>query len=219
MGKLNQGILGSARGKIGNVVGAKWKDLNTVRAYQPQVHNPKTIGQVKNRNIFTTTVGLCKQVLPYINEAYGSVGNMSPYNKAVSYNCKNAFITTGATPTIDHTKVSFCEYDGSSVSNVALTGMIGQVMKLTWSANTTVTEELSSLVSVIFVNCRTNKVVCYKDTIARSASTVSLTVPLIWTGDTVAAHFVTSDYSQMVNNKPKKIIKFKAGADLSSKVK
>jgi len=217
MGKISTGILGKTFGKVGPVVGASWKGINTLRAYQPNVHNPKSAGQVKNRNIFTTTVELCKQVLPYINEAYGTVEKMSAYNKAVGYNCKNAFITTGATPTLDQTKVSFCEYDGSSVSNVTLTGMTGQVMKLNWVANTTVPEELNSLMSVIFVDCKTNKVATFKDIVARSASTVSLTVSNTWVGDNVAAHFVTTDYT--LPTIPKKIIKFKAGNDLASKVK
>lgn len=217
MGKLNQGILGKVSGKVGNTVSAKWKNLNTIRVYQPQVHNPKTTGQVKNRTIFTTSVELCKQVLPFINDAYGTVEGMSPYNKAVSYNCKNAFITTGVTPTLDQSKVCFCEYDGSSVSNVTLTGLTGQVMKLNWTPNTTITDELNSLMSVILVDCRTNKIAIFKDAIPRSASTVSVTVPSTWVGDYVAAHVMTTDYSQPTI--PKKIIKFKAGNDLASKVK
>ncbi len=179
--------------------------------------NPKTIGQLKNRTIFATTVALCSQALPFINEAYGTVQGMSPYNKAVSYNCKNAFITTGATPTLDQSKVSFCEHEGSSVSNVTLTGLTSQVMKLTWSANTTVPEELSSQMSFIFVNCRTNKIVSFRDAAPRSGSTVSLVVPNTWVGDKTAVHFVTKDYSQPLA--PKKVIKFKSGNDLSGQVK
>lgn len=219
MGKLKNGILGAVSGKVGNVVGSKWKNLNTIKAYQPQVKNPKTLGQVKNRTVFSTTVNLCKQVLPFINEAYGTISDMSPYNKAVSYNCKNAFILTGSTPVLDHTKVSFCENEGSSVSNVTVTGMTGQVMKLNWNANTTIMEELSSLMSVILIDSKSNKIVSFKDCVPRSASTISLTVPSTWVGDMVSTHMVTSDYSQLINSKARKIIKFKAGPELANKVK
>ena len=52
MGILNGGILGQVRGKVGNVVaGSDIKKQTTVRAYQPNVSNPRTDAQVTGRII------------------------------------------------------------------------------------------------------------------------------------------------------------------------
>jgi hypothetical protein len=42
MARLKNGFLGNASGKLGNVVFAKWRDLFTVRSYQPDISDAKT---------------------------------------------------------------------------------------------------------------------------------------------------------------------------------
>lgn len=63
MGK-NVGFIGSVRGKVGNIVFSKGPNGSTYsRAYQPQVANPKTIGQVDQRTKMNL-VGRMSQVTP-----------------------------------------------------------------------------------------------------------------------------------------------------------
>lgn len=63
MGKF-VGFIGSIRGKVGNVVFAKGEDGITYgRAYQPQVTNPKTVGQTDQRAKMNL-VGRMSQVTP-----------------------------------------------------------------------------------------------------------------------------------------------------------
>ena len=49
MGKNNAGILGQFTGKIGNVVGAVSRGVQTTRVYQPIVNNPRTAKQIQQR--------------------------------------------------------------------------------------------------------------------------------------------------------------------------
>lgn len=53
MAKLNQCGIGIFSGKVGNVVGARYKNQNILRAYQPVVTNPKSTKQVIARTKFS----------------------------------------------------------------------------------------------------------------------------------------------------------------------
>ena len=56
MGKIKQGILGGFRGKVGNVIGGNWKGIDYMRVKPASVANPKTVGQVGQRNKFSAVL-------------------------------------------------------------------------------------------------------------------------------------------------------------------
>jgi hypothetical protein len=218
MGKLKQGILGQVTGKVGNVVGAKWMNLNTIRGYQPDVHNPNTKPQMYQRSKFSTIVKLVRQVLPLINYAYdGSLEKMSPFNKVTSINTKNAFINDP--PILDHTKVVLCDNVGSMVSNVTMNADINQVMNITWEPNSTNADELAYLLTFVLFNIDTNEAIIYKEVAARADGSASVTAPLSWVGSMTALHILATDYVSPGGLIPRRVVKFKAGSDLASKVK
>lgn len=75
MGKNNAGILGQFTGKIGNIVGAVSRGVQTTRVYQPIVNNPKTSKQVAQRQILTDAVKftgkICRaQLTPILKKKY-----------------------------------------------------------------------------------------------------------------------------------------------------
>jgi len=210
-------ITGRTRKMFGTAVFSKQFGKNTMRTKPAGVKNPNTIGQSTQRFKFSTIVGLIRQVLHLINLVYaGTLKKMSPFNKIVSINVKNAF--TGYPPELDHTKVVLCDFDGSSVSNVVLTAQPDQVMDVSWDPNTTNPDELASTITLILINCTTNQVEQYPDIAIRSAGSASITAPSDWVGSMTALHVVTADYSQFIASRPKGIIKFKAGFDASSVV-
>lgn len=211
-------ITGRTRKKFGTAVFSKQFDQNTMRTKPISVRNPRTEGQVKQRTKFATVVDLVRQALPEINSAYsGTLKKMSPFNKITSINVKNAF--TGEPPVLDHTKVVLCDLEGSSVSNVTLTGLEEQLMDIRWEANTTNPDELASKLTFILFNCTTNDAFIVKEHIARSVGRVEIKVPATWVDAMTALHVVATDFTQLLANKPKQTIQFKAGADLASKVK
>ena len=211
-------ITGRTRKAFGTAVFSKSYGNNTMRSKAMDVKNPRTEGQVRQRNKFSTTVELVRQVLALINEVYaGSLTTMSPFNKITSINVKNAFV--GDPPELDHTKVVLCDFVGSSVENVTLTGQDDQVMDIAWDPGTTVAADLASLLTFVVFNCTNNKAMIFRDAAVRSAGSASVTVPADWVGAQTAIHVVTSESEVLLAGKPKKIVKFKAGADLSSIVK
>jgi len=210
-------ITGRTRKMFGTAVFSKQFGKNTMRTKPAGVKNPNTIGQSTQRFKFSTIVALIRQVLPLINLVYaGTLKKMSPFNKIVSINVRNAF--TGDPPELDHSKIVLCDFEGSSVSNVVLTAQPDQVMDVSWDPNTTNPDELASTITLILINCTTNQVEQYPDVEARAAGSASITAPSDWIGSMTALHILTADYSQFIASRPKGIIKFKAGFDASSMV-
>lgn len=73
MGKLNQCGIGIFSGKVGNVVGARYKNQNIIRAYQPTVFNPKSTKQVIQRDKFATATALIKKAYNLnVKKEYGT---------------------------------------------------------------------------------------------------------------------------------------------------
>ena len=175
------------------------------------------------RSKFAQTVDLIRQVLPVVNDAYSNtLKNMSPFNKIVSLNVKSIFVE--GTNEIDYTKVQFCDNEGSSVRNVEMTCEDDQVISFLWEPNTADQNELDAPVSIILVNCNKNKALNFANAALRSESAAIITAPVEWVGDVVAAYFTTLDVTTSVplangSIPAKKVIRFKAGADLTKNVK
>ncbi|MFK5856093.1 MAG: DUF6266 family protein [Bacteroidota bacterium] len=210
-------ITGRTKNKFGTAIFSKQFGKNTMRSKPLEVKNPRTAGQVKQRTKFSTVVELIRQVLPLINEVYaGSLKKMSPFNKVTSINVKNAF--TGDPPVLDHTKVSLCHFEGSSVNNVTLTAQADQVMDINWEPHTNEQEELDTPLTFVLFNCTSNLGIIFREVALRSAGTASVTLPPSWVGNMTSLHIVTTDVNQKVKKNTMKLIKFKAGADPSSLV-
>ena len=211
-------ITGRTKKTFGTAVFSKSFGNNTMRSKAMDVRNPQTPGQMRQRTKFSITVALVRQVLSLINEVYARcLTTMSPFNKITSIIVKNAFV--GEPPELDHTKVVLCDFEGSTVKNVTLTGQPDQVMDITWEPNTTDANELASLLTFVLFNCSTNEAAIFRDAAVRGDGIASVTVPDEWVDAQTALHVLTRDFSQILAGAPKGIVKFKAGADLSSIVK
>lgn len=88
MALLKQGFLGDACGKLGNVVFSRWRDLQTVRQYQPDVDDANTEAQQKQRSRMLSLL----QFLKPINKTFIRFFNSSlakattPWAKAIKDN-------------------------------------------------------------------------------------------------------------------------------------
>src|SRR5690554_5177519 len=91
MAKLREGILGGLSGKVGTVVGGRWRDVDYIRSKPAIVRNPNTESQQKQRTRFSMLIKLLKRIRPFINEGFiENQGKQTPMNSAMSVNLKNA---------------------------------------------------------------------------------------------------------------------------------
>lgn len=90
MGKLNQGILGPVKKKVGNVFGTGWKGTNVIKAnFTPK--NPKSQSQQLNRDFIKQLTTACKLihasvVVPYWNPFHPDIGGWAAI---LRYNIRN----------------------------------------------------------------------------------------------------------------------------------
>jgi hypothetical protein len=123
MGKISQGILGGLSGKVGNIIGGSWKGIDYIRIKPSSVANPRTEGQVNQRNKFTVTLEFLQAVKPFINQGYKSLAvKKTAFNAAMSYILNNA--VTGIAPDF------FIEYSEALVSRGSLSGVLNGTFDL-----------------------------------------------------------------------------------------
>ena len=96
MGKMIQGLLGGFSGKVGPVVGCRWKNIYYIRSRAARVSNPNTERQQCQRGKFRTAVNFLKTILPFIQVGYRNYEQgKSAYNAAISYLMHYAFAGNG----------------------------------------------------------------------------------------------------------------------------
>lgn len=88
MGIIKQGILGGFSGKVGSVVGTSWKGRAVMKAMPLSVANPRTTGQVTQRNRMTGIVHAAQMLLGGTIALCDNpfAGNISGYNRFVKRN-------------------------------------------------------------------------------------------------------------------------------------
>lgn len=88
MGIIKQGILGAFSGKVGAVVGSSWKGIAVMKARPASVANPRTAGQVTQRNAMSRAVAFAQpilgEILKPLNDRFAS--RMSGYNLFIQRN-------------------------------------------------------------------------------------------------------------------------------------
>jgi len=90
MAKFNRGILGGFQGKLGTVIGTRWRGINVMRAVPEKVSNPNTIKQRIQRERFKLIAELMKKARPMIELGFERTGRptRSATNEAMSWNVK-----------------------------------------------------------------------------------------------------------------------------------
>jgi hypothetical protein len=93
-------------GKVGNLVGCKWKDTYYIRMRPASVKHPNTTAQLAQRMRFTSTQSFLQPMKEFLRLGFGAYTNdKSAYNAAMSYNMKNAIAGEFPDIAIDPSKV------------------------------------------------------------------------------------------------------------------
>jgi hypothetical protein len=87
MAIIKNGVLGNTTGKIGGVVGGKWKDKNYLRTYVIPA-NPNSVGQQAQRGKMSAAVAFAKLLTGQIFNVYtdGFQKSMSGFNAFIKAN-------------------------------------------------------------------------------------------------------------------------------------
>jgi hypothetical protein len=91
MGKLNEGILGGFSGIVGPVVGARWRNVNVIRSRPPHKRRRSSEDQKKQMAKMALMSPFVRPLRDLLNNTYYQANiQSSGFNKALSYNMRNA---------------------------------------------------------------------------------------------------------------------------------
>lgn len=93
------GLQNGFTGKLGNLVGCKWKNIYYIRTRPLTVKHPNTEKQLAQRMRFSKTQEFLSPLKQFLRLGFGAFAiNKTGYNAAMSYNMHNALV--GAYPDI-----------------------------------------------------------------------------------------------------------------------
>ena len=136
MATFEKGILGGFSGKVGNVVGTRWRGKNVMRSLPQRGNYPPTVKQEEQREKFKTVVDFLSPITEILNLYFGSPqGDRSRANMATSYHLKNAVISTPTGMVMDYSKVLISKGDLRGIDAGTLAAAAGQTLNLGWLDN------------------------------------------------------------------------------------
>lgn len=138
MSKYNQGILGPFSGRVGNVVGAKWKDQFVMRArpYPKQEVDP-TARQLSQRNRFALMSEAMRTLSGAVNWGFkfnAKMQKMSARNIAMQENMQAAMVESSGVWSINNSEVVVARGNFGNVESVQ-GAYSASNMQVTWTNN------------------------------------------------------------------------------------
>ena len=204
MGKIPQGILGSLSGKVGSIIGGSWKGIDYIRIKPASVANPRTEGQVNQRNKFTITLEYLQATSDFIKVGYKAFAvKKTEFNAAMSYVLNNAVGGIAPNFTIDYSLALLSRGSLSSVLNGSTDLATPGQVTFDWDDNSAEgNANATDKVMVLVYNPSKKESVSILDGADRTVGSQVITIPNTYAGDTVELFmaFVSADGTQVSNS-------------------
>lgn len=204
MGKISQGILGGLSGKVGNVIGGSWKGIDYIRIKPSSVANPRTEGQVNQRNKFTVTLEYLQPNKEFLKVGYKSFATKkTEFNAAMSYVLNNAIGGTAPNFTVDYTNALLSRGSLSGALNATTDLATAGQVSFAWDDNSTEGNANTTDKAMVLVYNPSKKESMYiLDGAIRTAGSQTVNIPGTYAGDTVELFiaFVSADGTQVSNS-------------------
>lgn len=197
MGKNYQGINGNWSGKVGNNVGHIRGGRTIISVYQPQVANPQTTAQMRQRQKMQVIVQMLSAMEGFIRAMWTNVKSTSTaWSECMGYNMKNA--VGGTYP---NQEVAFNNAKvGSGKTPLPYNpsaSVDSNTLSLSWADNSGDGDAKSTDKMNVAVYNSTKHVANYELEVAdRSSRTHSMAIPTSWNGDSVEVYCAMSAGSE-----------------------
>lgn len=180
-----KGILGAQYGKIGPVVGRKFREENVFSAYQKNVSNPRSDAQVRHRNRFRALSVLshdmaCGAIFGFRTAAKGT--NLSPRNLFQKTNWPNVTATGAGVTTIDYTGIQVSKGGLSIVNFGQATFDVPMTAVVEFEEFGAPCQRTANDRAFAYVYCPDAKQGVMSQAVELEEHKVSVPVPSLWTG-------------------------------------
>ncbi|UPS90865.1 DUF6266 family protein [Bizionia sp. M204] len=204
MGKIAQGILGGLSGKVGNIIGGSWKGIDYIRIKPSSVANPRTEGQVNQRNKFTVTLEYLQATSDFIKIGYKAFAvKKTEFNAAMSYVLNNAVGGVAPNFTIDFTLALLSRGPLSGVLNGTTDLTTAGQVTFDWDDNSAEgNANVTDKSMVLVYNPSKKESISILDGADRTVGSQVVTIPNTYAGDTVELFmaFVSEDGKTVSNS-------------------
>lgn len=204
MGKINQGILGGLSGKVGNVIGGNWKGIDYLRIKPSSVANPRTEGQVNQRNKFTAALEFLQPNKDFIKVGYKNYAiKKTEFNAAMSEILGNGITDVAPNFEVDYANALLSKGSLSPALNPTFDVSTPGNVTFEWDDNSTDGNANATDKAMILVYNPDRKESIYVlDGAVRSTTTEMLTIPTSYSGEDIQIFmaFVSDDGSTVSNS-------------------
>ncbi len=204
MSKLKKGLFGGLSGKIGKLVFGTWKGISYLRSLPVSYNNPKTPAQLRQRSIFTITMDFLRPLKDFVKFSYReSAVNMTEFNKAMSWNMKNAFSGEGTNVQFDYAAARVSHGDLTTAKNPMIESLSGNTVKVTWVDNSGEgSAGKSDRLLLLAYNAVKKQATWITHGIYRATGQAEIQLPDDYAGDTIHLYlaFARPDYSSSSNS-------------------
>jgi len=136
MATFEKGILGGFSGKVGNVVGSRWRGKNVMRSLPQRGNYTATAKQEEQRQKFKTVIGFLNPLTGILSRYFGSPqGDKSRANLATSYHLKNAVIDSPNGMVMEYAKVLISKGDLRGIASGTVVAAAGRILNFGWQDN------------------------------------------------------------------------------------
>lgn len=189
MGKIEEGILGSIRGKVGPVVGGTWNGVNYVRSLADSYQDPRTERQLRQRARFKAVVRFLTPLAAFVRLGYRQHGpRQSAYSAATSYLLKHALREEGGRVEVDYGR-ALVSRGCLAVAAGAKAEQADSVLTFTWADNSHEANAAADDVAMLLAyNPARAETVYDTEAACRADGIATLTVPAGWAGEPLAVY-------------------------------
>lgn len=202
MGKISQGILGGLSGKVGNVIGGSWKGIDYIRIKPTSVANPRTPGQVNQRNKFSATIEFLQPNKEFLNVGYKAFAiKKTAFNSAMSNVLSNAITGTAPNFIVDYSLALLSKGNLSTPLNGSVDLATANQVTFNWDDNSADgNADTTDKSMVLAYNPSKKESIYILDGAARSITSQLLTLPTSYSGDTIQLFMAFVSENGVVSN-------------------
>lgn len=136
MATFEKGILGGFSGKVGNVVGARWRGKNIMRSLPQRGKYVPTEEQLIQREKFSAVIKFLTPLKPVVGKYFGyKQRDKSVYNLATSYHLKEAVVESAGVYVMDYPRVMISKGELRGLMDPVVATAAGQVLDFAWTDN------------------------------------------------------------------------------------
>jgi hypothetical protein len=202
MAKISESVIGVLKGKIGQVVGFKWKGIPVLRVLAGSVSNPKTDKQLTQRQKWSVTMHFLNPLSEFLQVGFKEYAiKMTGINAAMSYNIKNALTGTYPNIAIDYPNALVSRGNLAGVLNQVASSTVAGTVKFDWDDNSDeVGASDTDKTLLVVYNPTQNQAVTVSQLAERADGTQTVTVPSSFSGDLVECYMAYINANGVVSN-------------------